>query len=171
MLKQLFVILFLCLPSWLLAQASWSTFIAFKLLNEKKEVVDGVEFKQAYTLVDVHGREVPVAELDHFIQYNEKSNYLLLNITTIGPRFSFAIRHKQKKMVIYLPFRHNNWYYALDLPFREGLYLLDFDVKGREKIYLNSNLPYYRISTINWKQQAKRFRKSAYAQNQTYTYP
>lgn len=169
MLKTNLLLLYLILPFGLLAQASWSTNIAFKLFDAEKKLVDWAHFKGDYILVDVQGLVVPNDKLDQFMHYDEKSNYFILEINTIGPRFSFAIRHKQKQMVIYLPFKNNFSYYALDLELKEGQYLLDFDKDGKEKIYLNSNMPYYRIEHIQWKKQKKRFQQSVYVQDKTYT--
>lgn len=71
-------------------------------------------------------------------------------------------------MIIYLPFNHEQNYYALDFKFRSGRYLFDSSTRNKEKLYLNLNMPYYLIHNINWKKQRKKLLKSKYAVDKTY---
>lgn len=71
-------------------------------------------------------------------------------------------------MVIYLPFVNNDFYYAIDFKFRTGKFLFDFEMEDQEKMNINSNVPYYIIEKINWKEQGKKWKKSTYANDDTY---
>jgi len=170
-LKNLIILIFLLISNLQVeAQASYDTQIAFILRDENNEKINLERFKEEYKFADVYGRTIPNEDLKHYFDYDEETNYFILNITTIGPRFSFALYHNNSSMTIYLPFNNkNNYnYYALDFKFRPGRSLFDFSTKDREKVYLNSNMPYYLIDNINWRKQRKKLMNSNYADDETY---
>jgi hypothetical protein len=151
------------------SQASWSTEFAFILRDENNEVLNLNHFKESYKLINVYGDTVSNKNLINYLRFDEKTNYFIVDITTIGPIFSFALAHNNQIMAIYLPFNHEDNYYAIDFKFRKGEFLLDFDITNREKIYFNSNMPHFIIEKINWNKQAKKFKKSSYSDyNSTY---
>ncbi len=152
------------------AQASWNTKVAFILKDENKKAIDPDAFRESYKLINVFGDTVPDNRLSQYLSYDEKTGYFVLDIETIGPRFSFALVHNNELMVIYLPFLNpTDIYYAADFKFRAGTFLFDFDIKGKEKIYFNSNMPYYIIEKINWKKQSEKLKKSSYSDDNTYS--
>lgn len=153
-------------PSWF-SQASWSTEFAFILRDENNKALDLQGFKASYQLINVFGDTVSNEDLVHYIRFDEKTNYFILDITTIAPIFSFAIAYNDELMAIYLPFDHEHKYYAVDIPFRKGKFLFDFKIMHKEKIYFNGNIPHYIIKTVNWKKQAKRYIKSSYSKYNT----
>lgn len=166
-----FYVLFLILISNLNvnAQASWNTKFAFILRDENNNAINLDSFKESYKLVNVYGDTVSNNNLIHYLTYDEKTKYFILDIETIGPSFSFALIHKNELMVIYLPFPNpTNMYYAVDFKFRIGEFLFCFDIKDQEKIYFNSNSPYYTIKKINWKRQNKKLKRSSYSNDKTY---
>ena len=168
-MKNLIILLFLLISNLQVeAQASYDTQIAFILRDENNEKINLERFKEEYKFVDVYGRTIPNKNLEHYLDYDEESTYFILNITTIGPRFSFALHHNNSSITIYLPFNHEFNYYALDFKFRPGRYLFDFSTIDREKVYLNSNMPYYLIDNINWRKQRKSLINSGYADDKTY---
>jgi len=168
-MKNTIVILVLLASNLLVkAQASYDTRIAFILQDEYGKSINFKQFKEEYQLADVYGSIVAEENLKHYIEYDEKTNYFVLNITTIGPRFSFALYHRNRSMVIYLPFKHNHNYYALNFKFKPGKYLFDFSIENKEKIYFNSNMPHYIIKKVNWRKQNKKLKSSSYAGNKTY---
>ena len=150
------------------AQASWHTRLAFTLQNEDGAPIDLAQFQEYYLLLNVSGDTLSKEQLLSYLTYDEESHYFILNIESIGPRFSFSIIQNDPLMAIYLPFVHDDTYYAIDLKFNPGQYLLDFDKKGKEKIFLNSNIPFLVIEKINWRKQRKRLLKSNYSSDQTY---
>lgn len=150
------------------AQASWSTRFSFILYNEINEKIDLKTFCEEYQLADVMGRIIPEKELKHHLTYDDETGYFILDITTIGPRFSFALYHNNTCMAIYLPFEHTNVYYAAEFKFRKGKYLFDFNIEDKEKLYLKSNMPSYKIEKINWRKQQSHFEKSDYSLMQVY---
>ncbi|WP_296312075.1 hypothetical protein [Winogradskyella sp. UBA3174] len=155
-MKNLIILLFLLISNiHVEAQASYDTQIAFILRDGNNEKINLERFKKEYKFADVFGKTISNEDLKHYFYYDEETNYFILNITTIGPRFSFALYHNDSSMIIYLPFNHKQNYYALDFKFRPERYLFDFSTKNKEKLYLNSNMPYYLIDNINWKKQKK----------------
>ncbi len=151
------------------AQASYHTQIAFKISLEAKKVNNLEEFTNRLELIDVFGNVISKPQLQHILHYNEETKYLTLSLTTIGPRFSFAIKFETKLMVIYLPFRHNYEYYAVNIKFKEGRYLLDYDIKRLNKIFIDCNLPYYIVPKINYRRQKRKLDHSSYSKDKTYT--
>jgi len=150
------------------AQASWNTKFAFILRDENTNAINLDSFKESYKLVNLYGDTVSNNNLIHYLTYDVKTKYFILDIETIGPRFSFALIHNNDLMVIYLPFVHEYIYYAVDFKFRAGDFLFDFDIKDQEKTYFNSNIPHYIIKNINWKKQSKKLKKSSYSVDNTY---
>lgn len=153
-------------------QMSYNTQIAFILRDSTGNKVDLIQFKRDYLLLNAYGDTVSNEDLFHYLQHDEKSGYFFLNIITTGPRFSFALINDNKRMIIYLPFTikpiHDS--YALDFKFNAGKFLFDF--KTRSKEILDSkyaDLPLYLIEEINWKKQSKKFEKSSYSNDQTYS--
>ncbi len=142
--------------------------MAFTLRDENNESIDLSEFEKCFLLLNVFGDTVKNEDLSHYLQFDTETNYFILNLTTIGPRFSFALLHNQELMVIYLPFFPSRHIYAIDIPFRKGQYLFDFDVSGKETKYIDGNIPYYVIDKINWRKQARRLKNSSYSGDQTY---
>ncbi|MFT4662722.1 MAG: hypothetical protein ACI8XB_003015 [Patiriisocius sp.] len=168
-MKKLILLLFLLISNLQVeAQASYDTQIAFILRDENNEKINLERFKEEYKFADVYGKTIPNKDLKYYFDYDEETNYFILNITTIGPRFSFALIHNNDLMVIYLPFVHEYNYYAVDVKFRAGKFLFDFDITDKEKIYLNSNMPYYLIDNINWRKQSKNLINSRYSDDKTY---
>lgn len=151
------------------AQASWNTKVAFILRDENTNTINLDAFKESYKLVNVYGNTVTNDNLIHYLTYDEKTHYFILDIETVGPRFSFGLIHNNELMVIYLlPYTNpEDLYYAVDFKFRSGEFLLDFNVKDQEKIYFNSR-PYYIINKINWKNQSKKLKNSPYSNDETY---
>jgi hypothetical protein len=141
------------------------------LRNQNNEKINLEKFKEEYKIANVWGRIIPNKDLMHLLSYDEKTGYFILTITTISPRFSFALYHKDSCMAIYLPFisaRRIDKYYAIDIKYRNGTYLLDLSIKNKERLYLGSNLPYNIIDDINWKKQSKKFVRSNYKNDNTY---
>ncbi|MCB0705525.1 MAG: hypothetical protein KDC34_09460 [Saprospiraceae bacterium] len=167
MKKLIFLILLLFVNARIIAQPSYDTRIAFVLRDENNEKINLERFMEEYKLADVMARVIPTEELKDYLSYNEKYGYFLLDIETIGPRFSFALYHDNSWMVVYVPFNNLDCY-AVDFDFRQGTFLFDFDIEDKEKIFMNSNLPYYVIDRIRWKKQRKRWLKSEYATDDTY---
>lgn len=168
-MKILVLFLFITINTFsCFSQASWSTEFSFILRDENGRVLNLNEFKESYKLINVFGDTVSNEDLIHSLSFDEKTNYFILDITTIGPRFSFGLLHNNKLMVIYLPFVHENNYYATDIEFRTGKFLFDFDVENKEKIFFNSNIPHYIIEKINWRKQSKKLKKSTYSDDNTY---
>jgi len=168
-MKRFILLLFITINTFsCFSQASWSTEFAFILRDENNEVINLNEFKESYKLINVYGDTVSNQDLIHCLSFDEKTNYFILDITTIGPRFSFALLHNNQLMAIYLPFVHEYNYYATDIEFRTGKFLFDFDVENKEKIFFNSNMPHYIIAKINWKKQAKKLKKCSYKNDNTY---
>ncbi len=151
-----------------LSQASWSTRMAFTLRDENNESIDLSEFEKCFLLINVFGDTVKNEDLSHYLQFDAETNYFTLNLTTIGPRFSFALLHNQELMVIYLPFSSSRHLYATDIQFRKGQYLFDFDVTVKETKYIDGNIPYYVIDKINWRKQSRRLKNSSYSGDKTY---
>lgn len=150
------------------AQASWNTKMAFILRDENNHAITLDSFKQSYKLLNVYGDTVSNDQLMQYLSYDEKTNYFIVDIETIGPRFSFALIHNNEQMVIYLPFARKDFYYAVDFKFRTGKFLFDFEIEDQEKMNINSKVPYYIIEKINWKEQSKKWKKSTYANDETY---
>ncbi len=139
--------------------------------DDNNEKINLERFTDEYQLSDVFGRIVPTDELIHYLFYDEETGYFVLDLTTIGPRFSFALYHKKSCMAIYLPFvrdRSVRDYYAVDIKFKEGVYLFDFEIKNKEKLFFKSNMPCYVVDNINWKKQSRKFSKSEYKNDKTY---
>lgn len=151
------------------AQASWNTQVAFILRDENKKAIGPDAFRESYKLINVYGDTVPDNRLSQYLYYDEKTGYFVLDIETIGPRFSFALLHNNELMVVYLPFVNpTDIYYAVDFEFRAGKFLFNFDIKDKEKIYFNSNMPHYIVGKINWKKQSEKLKKSSYSDDNTY---
>jgi len=168
-MKNLIILLFLLFSySQSKAQASWNTRFAFVLYNEENEKIDFNEFIAEYKIADVMGSIVPQELLKDRLTYDEKSGCFILDIETIGPRFSFALYHNNTFMAIYFPFNHEDIYYVVDLKFRSGTFLFDFNTENKEKLLLNGSIPYYKIDNINWRKQQRNFVKSNYASNIIY---
>lgn len=151
-----------------LSQASWSTRMAFTLRDENNESIDLREFEKCFLLINVFGDTVRSEDLNQYLKFDSINKYFILNITTIGPRFSFALVHNQELMVIYLPFFPSSHIYAVDIKFRKGQYLFDFDVSDKETKYIDGNIPYSVIDKINWRKQSRRLKNSSYSGDQTY---
>ena len=168
-MKNLIILVFLLIISFKVeAQASYQTNIAFTLRDDKNEKIDLERFKEEYKIKDVMGDIISLKNLESHLSYNDETGYFILRIVSIGPRFSFALLHKNHSMIVYLPFKHKYNYYALDLKFKHGRYLFDFSIEDKEKIYLNSNMPYYLIDKIKWRKQRKSLIKSTYDGDETY---
>jgi hypothetical protein len=168
MIRTFILTLFFASNYIVFAQTTWNTQFAFILQDENNEAVNLDKFKESYKLINVYGDTVSNDNLIHYLRYDEKTNYFILDITTIGPRFSFALIHNNDLMVIYLPFIHEYKYYATDFKFRPGRYLFGFDIKDKEKIYFNSNMPHFIIGKINLRKQSKKLSTSSYADDETY---
>ena len=168
-MKRIFILLFFIVSNFIVySQASWNTKFAFILRDENNNPINLESFKESYKLINVYGDSVQNNNLTHFLRYDEKSNFFLLDIETIGPRFSFALWHNNNIMIIYLPFVHDYNYFAVDIEFRAGKFLFYFDIKNKEKIYFNSNIPHYVIKKINWKNQTKKLKESNSSNDETY---
>ena len=169
-MKRIFILLFFLASNFIIyAQASWNTKFAFVLRNDDNKAINLDSFKESYKLINVYGDTVTNNNLIHYLTYDEKTNYFILDIETVGPMFSFGLIHNNKLMVIYLlPYTNpEDIYYAVDFKFITGAFLFDFNVKDQEKIYFNSR-PYYIINKINWKNQSKKLKKSRYSNDETY---
>ena len=169
-MKNIFILLIILFSTQHLnAQATWNTKLAFLLRDENAKPINLDRFKESYILINVYGDAVPNEKLSQYLTYDEKSNYFILDIETIGPRFSFALSHNNELMVIYLPFVNpTNTYYAVAFDFKKGKFLFDFDIKNRERIYFESNMPHYIVKRINWKKQRAELNRSAYSTDKTY---
>ena len=169
-LKRFILLLLITIsPFSCFSQASWNTKFAFILRDENNSPINLDSFKESYIMINIYGDTVANKNLSQYLTYDEKTNYFIVDITTIGPRFSFALIHNNQLMVIYLPFNNpDDIYYAVDFKFRTGEYLFKFDIKNHNKIYFNSNMPHYIIDKINWKKQSKRFKRSHYSNDITY---
>ena len=169
-MKRIFILLFFLVSNFIVySQASWNTKFAFILRDENNNPINLESFKESYKLINVYGDSVANNNLINYLRYDEKTNYFILDIETIGPAFSFALIHNDELMVIDLPFPNpEDIYYAVDFQFRTGEYLFNFDVKNRNIIYFNINFPHYIIDKINWKKQHKQFKKSRYSNDVTY---
>jgi hypothetical protein len=168
-MKRILILLFFFASNFIVyAQASWNTKFAFILRNDDNEAIKFDEFKESYKLIDVSGRIISNDQLTACLTFDENTNYFILDIETIGPRFSFALLHNNNIMIIYLPFVHEKIYFAVDIEFRTGKFLFDFDIKNKENIYFKSNIPHYVINKINWKNQSKKLKESTYSNDETY---
>lgn len=151
--------------SYLYAQPSYSTSIAFRLIDENKEFVDMEKFKEEYKIANVYGDFVDYKYFENYIHYNPKNHYFYLYINTIGPRYSFALYHANNIMTMFIPFNRDSKLqkkYALDIKVIEGDFLLEFKTKEKNKIIVSSYMQYYRIENINWEKQKRKFLKSVY---------
>ena len=148
------------------AQPSYSTSIAFRIIDEDGELVDKDRFNAEYKIANVFGNFIKPE--DNAFHYYPDKGYFHLEISTIGPRFSFALYHRDKTMSFFIPFYakadpERQKQYALDIQVVEGDYLLNFKVNKKNSFLLNSNIPFYKIEDINWSKHGKKFRKSEYA--------
>ena len=120
-MKNSIILLFLLVSNLQVdGQASYDTQIAFILRVENNKKINLERFKTEFKFADVYGRTIPNEDLKHYFEYDKKTNYFILNITSVGPRFSFALYHNNNSMIIYLPFNHEHNYYALDFKFKQG---------------------------------------------------
>lgn len=142
--------------------------MAFTLRDENNEPIGLSEFEKYFLLINVFGDTVKNEDLSHYLHFDTETNYFILKLTTIGPRFSFALLHNQEVMVIYLPFLPSRHTYATDIQFRKGKYLFDFDVSCKETKYIDGNIPFYVIDKINWRKQSRRLKNSSYSDDKTY---
>lgn len=145
------------------SQASWSTSFAFRLFNDKGEIVDKETFKENYRIADVFGNIVDVDnERYSFLGYNKDSNYYTVSLTTIGHAFSFAIYKEDKIMTIHIPFAKSDTpqYAIARLKFKDGDYLMNFNCRKTKKVYLYGQREYLEVQKVNWRKQSKQFLKS-----------
>jgi len=163
-IKLTIVFLFI-FQNYIYSQPSYSTSVAFRLIDEYNEFIDMAKFKEEYKIANVFGNFVTHEYFESYIHYDPKSHYFYLDVSTIGPRYSFALYHENKVMTMFIPFHRNfkrQKQYAINIQIIEGDFLLEFKTKEKNKIMLNSNIPYYRIKNINWKKQRRKFLKSEY---------
>ncbi|AWI26843.1 hypothetical protein [Flavobacterium pallidum] len=148
------------------AQASYSVVLAFQLLDENGERVDFETFCKEYEIANTFGNNIKVCDEtanQSFVTFDKKTNYFVLEIHTIGPRFSFALYHNNKVMTIFIPFTAQGTQNALRfLQFDEGDYVVDL-IRTKETIKFDRYVaPIQVVKENNWIKQRHKFLMSEY---------
>jgi hypothetical protein len=148
------------------AQASYSVVLAFQLLDENGKRVDYEAFCKEYEIANTFGNKIKVCDEtanQSFVTYDKNTNYFVLAIQTIGPRFSFALYHNKKIMTVFIPFSAQGTQNALKfLQFNEGDYIVDL-IKTNETIKFDRYVaPIQIVKENNWITQKHKFLTSEY---------
>lgn len=120
-------------------------------------MVDMEKFKHEFSIEDIFCNTVDLESSHVVLRYD--NGYFNYTVHTIGPAYSFALRHHDTLMVIFLPFsRQGKPYYTLDIPMMEGDFLLEFSKRIRKK----SETSGYKIKKVNWDRLRKKYKASKY---------
>lgn len=149
-----------------IAQASYSTVLAFQLLDENCKRVNYETFCKEYEIANTFGNNIKICDEtanQYFVTFDEKTQYFVLDIQTIGPRFSFALYHNKKIMTVFIPFSASGSQNALEsLQFNEGDYIVDL-ISTKDTIKFDRYVaPIQMVKKNNWKKQKHKFLTSEY---------
>ena len=148
------------------AQASYLTVLAFQLLDENGKRVDYETFCKEYEIANTFGNKIKVCDEtanQSFVTFDKNTNYFVLEIHTIGPRFSFALYHNNKIMTVFIPFTAQGTQNALQfLQFDEGDYVVDL-IRTKETIKFDRYVAPIQVVKENiWIKQQQKFLTSVY---------
>lgn len=146
----------------LYAQPSYSTNFSFQLFDDDKQPVTMETFCKEYEIANVFGNKIAHCQDNsrQIITYDEDTKYFTVRIHTIGPRYSFALYHKDIVMALYIPFsRSEQTFFAVEkLKMKHGAYYLDFNTI-KDSITIKKHT-YYTIPRVRWRKQRRKFNKS-----------
>lgn len=153
------------------AQASYLTVLAFQLLDESGNRVDYDTFCREYEIANTFGTKINACDEianQQFVIYDTDTKSFLLELHTIGPRFSFALYHNKKIMTVFIPFSASGSQNALQsLQFKEGDYIVDL-IKTKDSIkFYRYVAPIQVVKQNNWNKQKRKFLTSEYKGQET----